>query len=325
MSVETDPIHPFALKNPNKNSKIALPLNRYAQNPILTPAQMPFECSSVFNAGATRFRDQVLLLLRAEDYRRETHFYVATSDDGIHFDVRPEPIQYPLREVERRYDAHRFDMRITSIDGVYYVCHASWLDQFGCSIGMARTSDFVHFEPVGGLSVPSNRNAVLFPEKIRGRYARLERPQNIDGRGQIWISYSHDLVYWGDAAPLDMAATAWSTRKSGAGCVPIKTSAGWLEIYHATAMTASSENYYLGAMLLDLENPARVIANPKRFILAAEEVYECVGQVPNVVFTGGAVEMPDGTLNIYYGGADTRICLAQTTVDKLTAFCLAGA
>lgn len=309
----------------NANSRAvessASPLIRHPENPILTPRQMPVECSAVFNSGAIRFGDEVLLLLRVENLCRETQFYVATSKDGVHFHVRNEPIHYPLREVEKKYSAHRFDMRITALDGVYYVCHAVWLEAFGCSIGMARTKDFVNFEPVGELSVPSNRNAVLFPEKINGRYARLERPQNVDGRGQIWISYSHDLIYWGDAAPLDMRHIAWGTRKTGAGCVPIKTPEGWLEIYHATAMTASSENYYLGAMLLDLNHPSKVIANPKRFILAAEETYECVGQVPNVVFTGGAVEMPDGSLHIYYGGADTRMCLAQTTVEQLIKFC----
>ena len=119
-----------------------------------------------------------------------------------------------------------------------------------------------------------------------------------------------------------MPGTAWSTRKSGAGCIPIRTEAGWLEIYHATAMTASTENYYLGAMLLDLKDPSKVIAFPDRMILGAERDYECIGQVPNVVFTGGAVEMPDGTLNVYYGGADTRVCLAQTTVQRVVDFCL---
>lgn len=285
---------------------------------------MPIECSSVFNAGATWFENKVLLLLRAEDFSRQTHFYVATSDNGIDFEVRPEEIRYPMRAVEKAQGAHRFDMRITPLDGAYYCCHATWMGKLGCSIAMARTTDFVDFEPMPSLSVPSNRNAVLFPEKINGLYARLERPQNIDGAGQIWVSYSPDLRYWGDSAPLNMPFTAWSTRKSGAGCIPIKTPAGWLAIYHATAMTASSENYYLGVMLLDLHDPSKVIACPTRFILAAEEVYECVGQVPNVVFTGGAVEMDDGTLNVYYGGADTRMCLAQTTVERLLQFCQKG-
>jgi beta-1,4-mannooligosaccharide/beta-1,4-mannosyl-N-acetylglucosamine phosphorylase len=102
----------------------------------------------------------------------------------------------------------------------------------------------------------------------------------------------------------------------------VKTPQGWLIVYHATAMTASTENYYLGAALLDLNDPSKVIAAPKDFILAAEKDYECMGQVPNVVFTSGGLVMPDGTFNIYYAGADTRMCLAQTTVPKLVDFCL---
>ncbi|MCG3147431.1 MAG: Beta-1,4-mannooligosaccharide phosphorylase [Verrucomicrobiae bacterium] len=303
--------------------KIDLPLERYAGNPILTPDQMPFRCYTVFNAGATIFNGQVLLLLRVEKCDRETYFHVATSRDGIHFDVNPEPIQYPLSETEKRTRrAHRFDMRITKLEGTYYVCHAAWLDPWGCCIGMATTTDFVHFKPFPHLSEPSNRNAVLFPEKINGLYARLDRPQNVPNWGSLWVSYSPDLEFWGRSMPLNLPKTAWFTNKAGSGTIPIKTPHGWLEIYHATAPTCSSENYYLGAMLLDLNDPSQVIAAPKEFILAAEKDYECMGQSPNVVFTSGAVEMPDGTLNVYYAGADTRMCLAQTTVKKLTDWCL---
>ena len=122
--------------------------------------------------------------------------------------------------------------------------------------------------------------------------------------------------------PLDMPNLPWSRNKNGAGCVPIRTEHGWLEIYHATASTCSTENYYLGVLLLDLDDPSRIVAAPTDFILAAEEVYECVGQTPNVVFSNGAVEMPDGTLNVYYGCADTRMALAQTTVQELVDYCL---
>jgi len=299
------------------------PLRRHEANPILCPGDMPFRCYCVFNSGAVWFDGKVLLLLRVESCERKSDFYVATSEDGVHFEVNPEPIDYPLTETERRFDkAHRFDMRITLLEGTYYVTHASWLGRWGCCMGMATTEDFVHFEPLPHLSVPSNRNHVLFPEKIGGLYCRLERPQHINGKGETWVSYSPDLEFWGRSMPLNMPALKWGGNKNGAGAVPIKTEHGWLEIYHATASTCSSENYYLGAMLLDLEDPSRVVAAPTEFILAAEEVYECVGQTPNVVFCNGAVEMPDGTLNVYYGCADTRMALAQTTVGELVDYCL---
>ena len=299
------------------------PLRRHEANPILCPGDMPFRCYTVFNSGAVWFEGKVLLLLRVESCERRTDFCVATSEDGVHFEVSPEAIDYPLTETEKRFDkAHRFDMRITLLEGTYYVTHASWLGRWGCCMGMATTEDFVHYKPFPHLSVPSNRNHVLFPEKIGGLYCRLERPQHINGKGETWVSYSPDLEFWGRSMPLDMPALKWGGNKNGAGAVPLKTDEGWLEIYHATASTCSSENYYLGAMLLDLDDPSKVIAAPTEFILAAEEVYECVGQTPNVVFTNGAVEMPDGTLNVYYGAADTRMCLAQTTVTELVDYCL---
>lgn len=298
------------------------PLKRFAGNPILSPGELPFEAYSVFNAGVAGFEGKILLLLRVETNERKTSFHMATSDDGVSFVVNPEPIQYPLSDLEKRGSiVQRFDMRITKLEDLYYICHAVWLDPWGCCIAIAQTDDFVHFRQVS-MSVPSNRNAVLFPEKINGKYVRLERPQNIDGAGSIWVSESPDLVHWGNPRPVVLPYTHWSTRKTGAGCVPIKTEHGWLEIYHATCMTASTENYYLGACLLDLEDPSQVVAAPKRFLLAAEKDYECVGQVPNVVFTGGAIETGEGRINIYYGGADTRMCLAQSTLKQLTEFCL---
>lgn len=298
-------------------------LQRHPANPIITPADMPVPCSSVFNCGATRFQDEVLLMLRVEDMARDNHFYVATSDNGVDFEIRDEPVQYPLRDLEARFIENRFDMRITPLDDTFYITHASWLSGYGSCIGMARTDDFRTLEAVGELSVPSNRNAALFPERIGGRYARLERPQNIDGGGRIWISYSPDLLHWGQSRPLILPDAPWSRCKTGAGAIPIKTKAGWLCVYHATSKNCATENYYLGAMILDGDNPEKIIAAPREFILQAETFYECQGQVPNVVFTNGAVVMPDGTLNIYYGAADTRICLAQVALDDLVEYCLA--
>ncbi|KPK61872.1 MAG: hypothetical protein AMK73_07460 [Planctomycetes bacterium SM23_32] len=297
-------------------------LKRYEGNPILRPEDMPFPCYAVFNAGATRFGDRFLLVLRVEDLRRRSDFCVATSEDGFRFEVRPEPIVYPLREVEKRYGSHRFDMRITQMDGVYYCYHAMWIGPLHCTIGLATTTDFVHFEPWPGCSVPSNRNAVLFPEKIGGNYARLERPELPGGGSRIWYSESPDLTYWGNSRPLDMPHLAWGHMKTGAGAIPIRTDEGWLEIYHGVGVTCSSNNYYLGAMLLDLEEPWKIVAAPESYILAAEKDYECMGQTPNVVFTSGAVETEDGKLYVYYGCADHRMALAIGEVDELVEFCL---
>jgi hypothetical protein len=143
-------------------------LRRHEDNPILSPGDMPFPCSSVFNCGAARYKDEVLLLLRVEDMARDNIFYTATSPDGVHFTISPTPISYPLRDTEKRFLDNRFDMRITPLDDTFYVTHASWLGGYGSCIGIAQTDDFENFRAVGELSVPSNRNAALFPEKING-------------------------------------------------------------------------------------------------------------------------------------------------------------
>ena len=304
------------------------PLTRHPMNPIISPETMPFRCYTVMNSGAVMFDGKVLLLLRVEYCDRSTHFHVATSKDGVNFTVCEQEINYPLCLTEEHVGpAHRFDMRITPMDGLFYVTHAAWLPGgFGCCAGIATTTDFVNFKPLPYLSEPSNRNAVIFPEKINGLYARVDRPQDVDGKGAMWVSYSPDLTFWGKSMPIDLRAAAasnlgWYTLKCGAAGIPIKTDKGWLLIYHATASTCSTENYYLGAMMLDYNEPHKVLAAPTEFILAAEKDYECMGQTPNVVFSNGAVEMPDGKLNIYYGAADTRMCLAQTTVDDLVDYC----
>jgi len=297
------------------------PVRRFEGNPIITPDMMPFKCYSVFNSGAIMFNGKILLLLRVETDDLISNFYVAESTDGINFTISPNSINYPFTEYEEKYSIdrkHRFDLRITEIDGKYYVCHAIWT-KFGCTGGIAVTENFVDFQAIGDTSVPTNRNMVIFPEKINGLYARLERPAG--DMTIMWVSYSPDLIFWGKSEPIDIPHYPWNGVKTGAGATPIKTDRGWLLIYHGTSIGCSSENYYLGVALLDLKNPSKILAAPSSFILAAEKEYECIGQSPNVVFTAGAVETVDGTLNIYYCGADTRMCLAQTTVKELLDFC----
>ena len=306
-------------------------LLRHPGNPILSPKDMPFECYAVFNAGAVRFRGKYLLLLRVSSMEGTNRYHTAISDDGVNFTVNPAPIDYPLDTLEKEFRCarglrhHQFELRITPLDGTFYFTHGVNMNRTGgCCIVMGKTDDFVKFEQLPYLSVPENRNAALFPEKIGGLYARLERPMSANGHGTTWVSYSPDLVFWGKSRPLEMPYTFWSRDKTGPGAVPIKTKEGWLVIYHATAKNASAENYFLGVMLLDLNDPSRTIGFPREFILAPQELYECVGQVPNVVFTAGAVENGDGTLNIYYGAADTVIALAQANIRDLVDVCLAN-
>jgi len=286
---------------------------------------MPFPCYTVMNAGAVRYEGKVLLFLRVEGKDRETRFHKAWSDDGIHFEVEEEPLQLPLTLIEESIgEQHHFDIRVTPLEGRFYLSYAIYLDRWGSTIGLAVTDDFETYTTLPYTSEPANRNAALFPEKIGGYYVRLDRPQDVNGNAEMWVSSSPDLEFWGRSMPLRIPKCMWNKSKNGAGCIPVRTEEGWLIVYHATASTCSSLNYYLGAALLKLDDPSVILRAPAEFLLAAEEPYECVGQTPNVVFTCGAVEMPDRTLNIYYAGADTRLCIGQTSVEELVEFCLAS-
>jgi beta-1,4-mannooligosaccharide/beta-1,4-mannosyl-N-acetylglucosamine phosphorylase len=261
------------------------------------------------------------MVLRIEDIDRYQHFRVATSGDGVHFDVSDEPVILPEDPDAERYEGTIYDPRITHIEDRYILCYAAHSDM-GARIGMAETRDFKTFTRMPFGSPVDNRNAAVFPEKIDGRYARLERPLNSKNVGDLWIAFSPDLVHWGDAHCIARTRHhSWDQWKLGAGAVPIRTEKGWLLIYHGACTTAGGAIYRLGVMLLDLENPRRVIARSRAAILAPKEPYERVGDVPNVVFTSGAIVDADGTIRIYYGGADTCMCLATAKLDDLISAC----
>ncbi len=215
------------------------------------------------------------------------------------------------------------DPRITKIDDIYYITYTCY-SRYACCVGLARTTDFRTFERMGVISLPDNKDVVLFPEKIGGRYARLDRPLTVVGeRGDIWISYSPDLLHWGDPRPvMEPRKGRWDSKKIGAGAPPIKTEQGWLEIYHGVRETASGALYRLGVVLLDLEDPSQVIGRAAEAILSPIATEDFLGNVMNVVFTCGAILEDDGEVKIYYGAADQVMCLATARVDDLIALCL---
>jgi len=296
-------------------------VRRHPANPILTPRDMPVACNGVFNSGVTRFGSGYLMLLRIEDLDCRQHFRVARSADGVHFEPEAQPVGFPTDAETARYEGTIYDPRITAIGDDYFVTYAAH-SEMGVRIGLVRTRDFVRFERMPFISAVDNRNGVLFPEKIGGAYARLERPQTVKDQGDIWLSYSPDLIHWGRSTCVARSRyQSFDQWKLGAGTVPIRTPEGWLEIYHGVRKTASGAIYRLGAMLLDLEDPSRVIANTRAAILSPEEPYERVGDVPNVVFSCGAILEPDGEVKIYYGGADTVMCLATARLADLIDAC----
>ncbi len=320
-------------------------MRRYSHNPIVTRANIPdippalVDVTSVFNPGAVKFNNKYLLLLRVQNRGRETFTMVAISDDGVHFEVEKRIVEFAGIDSVKETIYHCYDPRITELDGCYYIMFAMDMET-ACRLGLARTCDFQSFEFLGLASADDNRNGVLFPEKVNGRYLRLDRPNVVQLEGgpisgnAICLSESDDLLTWQFAGTVISGRFHYWDERIGAGPPPIKTKDGWLQIYHGIAdHFGSSSIYQAGVMLLDLDDPLRVIARGRYNILEPRELYELTGQVPNVVFPSGAiVEDVDADgfaalgseVKVYYGAADTCVGLAFTTVDELISTARAG-
>ncbi|MEI7911344.1 MAG: hypothetical protein WCK77_17055 [Verrucomicrobiota bacterium] len=198
---------------------------------------------------------------------------------------------------------------------------------FDSPVGMlGKTTDFKTYERIAIITAPRNRGASLFPEKINGLYWKFDRPGGGDGSGgAIWISSSPDLVNWGDFQPVLAAGYRyWNTQKIGP-TPPIKTPDGWLEIIHGVFVPAGGSYYYVGAILLDLDEPWRVIGKTHSWILAPKTDYERAGNCDNTVFPCGALgDLDKDELRLYYGATDDKICLATGSIRELVAACKNG-
>jgi predicted GH43/DUF377 family glycosyl hydrolase len=298
-------------------------IDRWYKNPIITLENVPFPCNTVFNAAATKFGDEYLLLMRVEDLAGRSVLLIARSADGYHFEVDSVPAmepskQEPFRQYERRGVE---DPRITYLEGYYYIMYTAY-SRYGARLALARTLDFKDFERIGCISEPENKDGCLFPRKIGDRYVRLDRPYG-GGIGNIWLSYSDDLLHWGDSVVvMTTRAGYWDADRIGAGVPPIETEHGWLEIYHGVKNTSAGPIYRMGAALLDIEDPSKVLCRSAVPVLTPKEYYERVGDVGNVVFACGAIMEEDGKLKIYYGAADTCICLGFANVHELVDHCM---
>ena len=313
-------------------------MKRHPNNPILTRADVPnidpelIDATSVFNPGAIKFNDKYILLLRTQARSRETYIVVAESDDGVKFDVRNEIVDFKgIEKVEGKV-FHIYDPRISKIEDTYYVMFAMDMED-GCQLGIGSTKDFVDFEFMGIASNEDIRNGVLFPEKIDGKYYRMDRPNKSRHSSgptsgtTIWLSESNDLINWEPVAPLISGRFHYWDEFIGSGPPPVKTRAGWLHVYHGVAGHFGSSNIYQGgAMLLDLNDPTKVLGRCRHNILEPREIWEMAGQVPNVCFPSGWVvesfddegyALPDSNVKIYYGAADTVVGLYEATIQEL--------
>jgi beta-1,4-mannooligosaccharide/beta-1,4-mannosyl-N-acetylglucosamine phosphorylase len=208
------------------------------------------------------------------------------------------------------------------MDGTYYI---TWCNYFnGPTVGIAKTKDFKTFIQLENAFLPFNRNGVLFPRKINGNYVLLNRPSD-NGHtpfGDIYLSESPDLTYWGKhKLVMKTSHYWWKNTKLGAGPVPIETEEGWLLIYHGVCTTCSGYIYSIGAAILDINNPSKILYDCENYILTPEEPYETTGFVPNVCFPCATLQDSDtGRIAVFYGAADTYSALAFTQVDDLIAY-----
>jgi predicted GH43/DUF377 family glycosyl hydrolase len=294
---------------------------RLPTNPIITAAEFPHTVNAVFNPGATEIGGRTLLLLRVEHRTGTSSLMVATSDNGltnweIDFTRGLDP--------ETDLDGERWgieDPRITLIGDEYHVVYTAY-STFGPLVSLAKTKDFVTWERCGGLQPPEDKDAALFPTMFDGRWALLHRPvPSMAGVGKhIWLSYSPDLRYWGDAQVVLEArrGSAWDANTIGLGPPPLLTKDGWLVCYHGVRVTASGSIYRVGLALLDRDDPSKVLARGSEWLLGPRMPYEQSGDVPGVIFPCGWILRDDGdTLHLYYGAADSVTCVAEASLTQL--------
>ncbi len=317
-------------------------LQRDPRNPILTRDDVPevpgtfSDVTSVFNPGAIKMGDSYVLLLRVQTRGRETHLLLAESADGRRFHVSPMAPRISGLERAPQPLYHVYDPRITRIDKDLFVVVAMDTGA-GCRLGLLRSTDLLHLEYLGTVSQADERNGVLFPERVQGCYLMLRRPNRPAADGSprsgdtIELAASDDLLAWRALGAVMEGRPHFWDELIGPGPPPIKTSRGWLLLYHGIATHFHSVNVYqAGVALLDLEDPRRVLARGRENILEPREIYELTGQVPNVVFPAGMIvdevdddgcALPASRVWIYYGAADTSVCLATGTVAELVSAC----
>ncbi|PJF22328.1 MAG: glycosidase [Phototrophicales bacterium] len=291
---------------------------RYSKNPIIPRNAIP-NANSIFNSAAVPFENGFAGVFRVDDKRRMMDLHAGRSADGIHWEIDPNPIMWQFDDPELSKLVHRYDPRVVWLEDRYYI---TWCNGYhGPTIGIGYTYDFKTFTFLENAYLPYNRNGVLFPRKINGKYAMLSRPSDTGHTafGDIFYSESPDMIHWGKHRfVMGPKSWRWESTKIGAGPIPIETKEGWLMIYHGVLTSCNGYVYSMGAALLDLDQPWKVIYRAAPYLMSPQTLYECVGDVPNVVFPCAALhDSETGRLAIYYGAADTVTGLAFAQLDEL--------
>ncbi|MCD8265163.1 MAG: glycoside hydrolase family 130 protein [Tannerellaceae bacterium] len=297
---------------------------RYSANPVIPWDILPTS-NSMFNSAVVPFKDGYAGVFQCDDTNRRMRLHVGFSKDGINWNIAENKIEFQCDDKEIGEFVYAYDPRVCFIEDRYYI---TWCNGYhGPTIGVTYTFDFETFHQLENAYLPFNRNGVMFPRKINGNYVMLSRP-NDNGHtpfGDIFLSESPDMCYWGKhrhvMSPAAFEESTWQCMKIGAGPVPIETSEGWLLIFHGVLRSCNGYVYSYGSAILDLEQPWKVKYRSGPYIISPQKDYECIGDVPNVVFPCAALHDPETRrMALYYGCADTVIGLAFGYIDEIIEF-----
>lgn len=300
---------------------VGAPVWRYSENPIIGRNPLP-GVARIFNSAVVPYEGKFIGVFRGEQTNGIPYIYLGHSEDAIHWEFDPDRIPFKNEKGEDFMPVYAYDPRLVKVEDTYYLIWCQ--DFYGASIGMAKTTDFKTFTRIENPFIPFNRNAVLFPRKINGKYMLLSRPSDSGHTpfGDIFLSESPDMEYWGHHRHvMGRNGNWWESVKIGGGAAPIETSEGWLLFYHGVSGTCNGFVYSIGGAILDLEEPSKVLYRCENFLITPEEWYEERGFVPNVTFPCATIHDPDsGKIAIYYGCADSYVGLAFTKFDEIMAY-----
>lgn len=307
----------------NKPEDCCTPMWRHSENPIINRNPLP-NVARIFNSAVMPYNDGFIGVFRGEQRDGVPHIYLGSSKDALNWEFAPEKIPFTNENGESFMPVYAYDPRLVKVEDTYYIMWCQ--DFYGPSIGIAETTDFRTFTRLENPFLPYNRNAVLFPKKIGGNFVMLSRPcdNGHTAFGDIFLSESRDMEFWGRHRHV-MSRTNhwWESLKIGGGAAPIETTEGWLLFYHGVVNTCNGYVYSIGAAILDINEPSKVLHRCSNYVLAPEEWYEERGFVPNVCFPCAALcDSETGRIALYYGCADSYVGVAYTTVQEIYDYIL---
>lgn len=295
---------------------------RYSRNPVLDWNPIP-RAARIFNSAVLPKDGGFVGVFRADQKNGRATLFHGKSKDALTWEIGPDPIEWVDEQGKAKPTSYAYDPRLVQIEGTYYIV---WCDDMrGASIGLGRTKDFTTFVRMPNPLMPFNRNGVLFPRKVNGKYLLLSRPSDSGHTpfGDIFLSESPDLIHWGNHRFVMGRGGQgwWQGVKIGAGPIPIETTEGWLLFYHGVSTTCNGFVYSFGAAILDINDPGKVLFRTRDYLLTPEKPYETTGFVQNVVFPcANLFDAETGRIAIYYGAADTCTAVAFAQVDELIAY-----